>query len=121
MNNFKTIKYIIKNKLLDFSIRHLRRKAKELFTKNDLAVKRIKNKKGLNEYLIDIDSLGKFQRIRAPKKTKTITNDSSKRAQQVYTEANGLVTFNKRTHRFFLSYRNGRFRLYSFRCTRWAW
>lgn len=90
MENYKNIKYIIENNLINISIRQLRRKAKELFTKNDLAVKRIKNKKRLNEYLINIDSLGKFQRIRAIKKTipKTITNDSSKRIVQNHYNTN---------------------------------
>lgn len=83
MNNFKTIKYIIENKLLDLSIRHLRRKAKELLSKGDTTVKLIKNSNNRNKYLIDINSLSKFQRIRAHKKiqSKCITkeNDSSKK------------------------------------------
>lgn len=83
MNNFKTIKYIIENKLLDLSIRHLRRKAGELLSKGDTTVKLIKNLNNRNKYLIDINSLSKFQRIRAHKKiqSKWIAkeNDSSKR------------------------------------------
>ena len=69
MKNFKNIKYIIENKLLDLGIRQLRRRVKELFIKNDIAVKRIINKKNLDEYLIDLNFLEKFQRKRAPKKT----------------------------------------------------
>lgn len=90
MNNFKTIKYIIENKLLDFSIRHLRRKAEELLSKGDTTVKLIKNSNNRNKYLIDINSLSKFQRIRAPKKVipKTITNDSSKRIVQNHYDTN---------------------------------
>ena len=53
MKNFKNIKYIIENKLLDLGLRQLRRRVKELFIKNDIAVKRIINKKNLDEYLID--------------------------------------------------------------------
>lgn len=69
MKNFKNIKYIIENKLLDLGLRQLRRRVKELFIKNDIAVKRIINKKNLDEYLIDLNFLEKFQRKRAPKKT----------------------------------------------------
>lgn len=79
MKNFKNIKYIINNELLNISIRQLRRRAKELLSVDDKAVKVIKNSYNRDEYLIDIHFLNKFQRIRAPKKiiSKTITNSSS--------------------------------------------
>ncbi|MGV0978421.1 hypothetical protein [Empedobacter falsenii] len=71
MKQFKKIKYIIENRLLDLSIRHLRRKAKELLSKDDPTVKLIKNSNNRTEYLIDINFLEKFQRKRAPKKTES--------------------------------------------------
>ncbi|MFV0188663.1 MULTISPECIES: hypothetical protein [Empedobacter] len=69
MKHYKNIKYLIQNGLIDLGLRQVKRRAKELFSVSDPSVKFNKNSKNINEYLIDLNFLEKFQRKRAPKKT----------------------------------------------------
>ena len=64
MNNYKTIKYLIEQLLIEISERHARRKAHQLYKNSDPDVIVIKNDKGLSQYLIHLNGISKFQRKR---------------------------------------------------------
>ena len=69
MNNYKTVTYVYNNNLTDFSIRHLRRRIKELYEEGNKSVIY------RGHYLIDISNIKKLLgRIRSPKKTSKKNN-----------------------------------------------